>query len=131
MPEVDVNDIALSSDAIEELFGLYVRQWSLAVGRVNFAKTVGVSTSRLSRALSGATPAYDFAYRIHETCKVHWPAIFTGASATIGTVKSVARAEKKRDISLDEKTVSAREAQARDRLKNLIDKLGFMECTFA
>ncbi len=129
MSNDDVSDIILSSNAVEELFRLYVRQWALAVGRVNFAKTVGVSTSRLSRALSGATPAYDLAYRIHETCKVHWPAVFTGAAATIGTVKSVAKAEEERDISLSERTVAAEETRARARLRDIVEKFGFMECS--
>jgi len=128
MPEVAAEHIELSAGAVEELFRLYVRQWALAVGRVNFAKTIGVSTSRLGRALAGATPAYDLAYRIHETCRVHWPAIFTGASATIGTVKSVARAEQERDISLDEGSVSDAEVRARARLRDVVEKFGFMEC---
>jgi hypothetical protein len=129
MKELSVEELELSSEAVEALFRLYIRQWSLAVGRVNFAKTIGVSTSRLGRALAGATPAFDLAYRIHETCAVSWPAIFTGAQATIMTLKSVAKAEKERDISLDGKSVALSEARARARIRDIVEEFGFMECS--
>jgi len=128
MSTTEAEKIVLSSRAMEELFGLYVRQWSLAVGRVNFAKTLGVSTSRLSRAIGGATPSFDLAYRIHKICGVEWPAILTGAQATIGTLKNISKAEKDRDISLDDKAVEECEAHVRARIRDLVDSLGFMEC---
>ena len=128
MTQLDTGDIELSAGAVAELFRLYMRQWSLAVGRVDFAKTIGVSASRLNRAIAGATPAYDLAYRIVKTCRVSWPAIFTASSATIGTLKKIARAEEDRDISLSEREVAAEEAHTRARLRDIVGEFGFMEC---
>lgn len=128
MEKTNVEDILLSAKAVEELFRLNIRQWSLAVGRVDFAKTIGTSASRLTRAAGGAAPAFDLAYRIHKTCGIDWCDMFTSASAPVSTLKKVTKAEKVRDVSLKEKEVSTAETQARARLRDVVEETGFMEC---
>ncbi|TET31608.1 MAG: hypothetical protein E3J72_22095 [Planctomycetota bacterium] len=127
MSEPSVKEITRSSDSMEALFRLSVQRWAFAAGRVNFGKMLGVGTSRLNRAMSGASPSLDLAYRIHTVCGVSWPGLFTGAFLD-GSNQSVIEAKKTGKLPPTAEEVAEAETRARLKIKELATEIGFTEC---
>ncbi|MHC4663100.1 MAG: hypothetical protein ACYS8W_15675 [Planctomycetota bacterium] len=130
MERANVEDIIISSDAVEELFAGVLQLAVLTYGRTKTSKTLGISMSRLHRLLSKEKTVrltFDLVYRMHHAFGLDWSLMFTLCHENpMLSAMEKSLAGDVREISDEE--IKAEEEKVRERLRKIVGRTGQTKC---
>ncbi|TET34343.1 MAG: hypothetical protein E3J72_14375 [Planctomycetota bacterium] len=131
MTRANVEEIVVSSEAVEQLLAGSLRIATFSFGRTRIVKAMGISMSRLHRLLSlkkPARPTFDLVYRMHRRLGLDWPYIFTARHHEGLALDILGKSLEKELPEIDEQEIDREEEKTRERLREIINRIGLTKC---